>query len=253
MLCLISPSKTLDFETPRTFPEPTLPDFLPHSEKLVKCARKMSVEDIEELMEVSEAIASLNHLRFREWKLPFTPNNSRPAIMAFKGDVYEGLEPWTLDKKGLHWLQSHLYILSGLYGLLRPLDLIQPYRLEMGLPLSNPEGRNLYAYWGNLLTEKVEAVEQQLIVNLASDEYYKALKPRNLSARIVTPQFKDWKNGQYKMISFFAKKARGLMVRYMVDHRVAQAEDLLGFDLEGYSFNEALSKDDQPVFSRKVG
>jgi len=229
-----------------------MPEFLEQSEKLVKLARKLSVSEIQKLMGVSEKIAVLNAERFKSWKRSFSPENSRPAIMAFKGDVYEGIEAWTLGGKDQQWFQKHLLILSGLYGLLRPLDLMQPYRLEMGLPFSNGTGKNLYSFWGEELTDKVEEREKKLILNLASNEYFKAIKPKKLSARIVTPQFKDWKNGQYKMISFFAKKARGMMVRYVVDNRIEKAEDILGFDREGYSFNEELSKEDAPVFTRTI-
>lgn len=253
MLCLISPAKTLDFETPRKIPKVSQPEFLKEAEKLVKDARKLSVGDIQELMGVSEKIAILNHQRFKDWSTPFTEKNSRAAVMAFKGDVYEGLEAWTLDTKSLQWMQKRLMILSGLYGLLKPLDLMQAYRLEMGLPFSNHGGKNLYQHWGHQLTEKVEATEKKLIVNLASNEYFKAVKAKELSARVVTPQFRDWKNGQYKMISFFAKKARGLMVRYIVDERVEKAEDLLGFNIDGYSYNEEMSKENEPVFTRIQG
>jgi uncharacterized protein len=250
MLCLISPAKTLDFETPRKTPKPTQPEFLKEAETLIRESRKLSVKDIQELMGVSEKIAELNHDRFKSWERPFDEANARPSIMAFKGDVYEGLEPWTLKSKDLQWLQKRLMILSGLYGLLKPLDLMQAYRLEMGLAFSNPKGKNLYHYWGDQLTERVDSQEKELIVNLASNEYFKAIKSKSLRARLVTPQFKDWKNGQYKMISFFAKKARGRMIRYIVDERVEKAEQLLNFNLDGYIYNEELSKKDQPVFTR---
>ena len=253
-MILISPSKTLDFENASSWEDATEPRFMEESQILIDLLKTKKRAGIQELMGVSEKIADLNVERFDSWTRPFTHANSKPALFAFKGDVYEGLDAEGLGKKDVNWLQSQLRILSGLYGLLRPLDLIQPYRLEMGIKLKNERGNNLYQFWGEQITDLLlrDLKKSDMLVNLASNEYFKSIVKKKLGRPVVTPQFKDWKNGQYKMISFFAKRARGLMVRYMVTHKVSKPEDLHGFDLEGYEFNSEFSKENEPVFTRKL-
>ena len=255
MLMLISPAKTLDFETPAPVDQFTQADFLDQSALLMKVLRKKTAGDLAALMDVSDKIAQLNVERNKSWQTPFTLQNAKQALFAFKGDVYTGLAADTLPLDRLDYLQTHLRMLSGLYGLLRPYDLMQPYRLEMGTKLTNSRGADLYQFWGKRITQKVnEALEQMgegtVLVNLASNEYYAAIKPKLLSARVVTPVFKDGKNGQYKTISFFAKKARGLMVRYAAENNVSQVENLKGFDFDGYRFDATTSTADQWVFLR---
>ena len=224
MLSVISPAKTLDFETPATTTRHTQPDFLTRSRELIGILRDLSPRQISELMGVSDKIAGLNAARFAEWQTPFTPDNAKPAAQAFQGDVYVGLEAERFDDDDNAFAQDHLRILSGLYGLLRPLDLIQPYRLEMGTKLANPAGKDLYAYWKEELTsaldQAVAASGSPVLVNLASNEYFKAIDAKRLRARVITPVFKDEKNGQYKIISFYAKKARGLMAAWMIHQRL---------------------------------
>ena len=207
-----------------------------------------------ELMQVSQKIAELNVERFNQWKLPFSTENAKQAVLAFKGDVYTGLDAPALSENRLAYAQSHLRILSGLYGLLRPLDLMQPYRLEMGLKLTTKKGENLYQFWGEKITDALNVLlakqDEPVLINLASNEYFKSVQKKNLDGRLITPEFKDWKNGKYKMISFFAKKARGLMVRYAIDHNIQKAEVLQNFDYDGYHFNLELSRADKWVFSR---
>lgn len=255
MLMLISPAKSLD-ETPRN---PALAfsqaDFLNQSADLMQTLRALGPLELTQLMHISDDLAELNYQRNQAWIMPKADdNNAKQAVLMFKGDVYLGLDAAGLDQPGLDYAQTHLRILSGLYGLLRPLDLMLPYRLEMGTKLANNGGKDLYAFWGNKLTD---AVNQQLIqsgkplVNLASNEYFKAIKPKLLNSDVITPQFKDWKNGQYKMISFFAKRARGLMVRYAIDHKIEQVEDLKYFDYDGYQFAADLSNEKDWVFTRK--
>ena len=254
MLTVISPAKTLDFERPikaRDFSEPA---FLGDSAKLVKQLRTLAPDAIGELMRVSPAIAELNHARFLSWKTPFTAENARQALFVFQGDVYQGLAADQWKAADLRYAQRRLRILSGLYGLLRPLDLMQPYRLEMGTRLPNARGKDLYAFWGERLTlalnEALAAQGDEVLVNLASVEYFKAVRPRQLQARVVTPVFKDLKNGQYKVISFFAKRARGQMAAWIVRNRARRVEELEGFDLAGYRFDPARSKLDELVFTR---
>lgn len=206
-------------------------------------------------MGVSDKIAGLNAARFGEWQQPFSPDNARPAVLAFNGDVYTGLDAASFSEEDFAFAQSHLRILSGLYGLLKPLDLMQAYRLEMGTKLKNERGDNLYQFWGDIITDKVnDAIASSnttALVNLASNEYFKSVKKKQLNADIITPAFKDWKNGQYKMISFFAKKARGLMARYIIENRITDVEQVKQFDVAGYSYNESLSKGNDWVFTRK--
>ena len=254
MLMIISPAKTLDYESPLTTQSYSIPDYLENSAELVEIMKKKSMQDLVNMMQVSQKIAELNVERFKSWKLPFSPVNSRQALLAFKGDVYTGLDTSTLSEVDFDYSQNHLRILSGLYGLLRPLDLIQPYRLEMGLKLNSKRTKTLYQFWGdkitdglkNLLKEQVEPV----LVNLASNEYFKSVNSNNLKCRLITPEFRDFKNGKYKIIQFYAKKARGLMVRYAIDHSIIKPEDLKKFDYDGYAFNSELSHSDNWVFSR---
>ena len=254
MLTVLSPAKTLDYETPPRTRKATQPQFLELAAELVEDARQMSPEDIQSLMGVSENIAALNHERFMNWHPDFTQDNAKQAVLAFKGDVYTGLEAESLDTKALTFAQKHLRILSGLYGLLRPLDLMQPYRLEMGLKFANRGGNNLYEFWGEQITEAVaDALKKSgspVLVNLASNEYFKSIKPALLDAQIVTPVFKDLKNGQYKMISFFAKKARGVMARYIVEQQLNQPEAIKSFTGAGYYYSAQDSSDKQWVFLR---
>lgn len=255
MIIVISPAKTLDLDSPLPTDRYTIPDFLDDSAELIDTMRQYSALDIAEAMKVSMKIAELNHARFAEWHTPFTPDNSRPAIFAFKGDVYDGLDAYGLGKEDLDFLQDHLRILSGLYGLLRPLDLMQPYRLEMGRKISNPRGNNLYEFWGSKITDALNtllAKDDKVLINLASNEYFKSVRTRELDGRIITPQFKDWKNGQYKMISFYAKKARGMMTRYIAEHRLTNPEAIKDFDTAGYRYSEEQSTGDNWVFLRKV-
>ena len=251
---LLSPAKTLDYETPATTDSFSIPDYLGKSSELVKVLKQKSFLDLMELMQVSQKIAELNVERFNQWKLPFSTENAKQAVLAFKGDVYTGLDASALSENRLAYTQSHLRILSGLYGLLRPLDLMQPYRLEMGLKLTTKKGENLYQFWGEKITDALNVLlakqDEPVLINLASNEYFKSVQKKNLDGRLITPEFKDWKNGKYKMISFFAKKARGLMVRYAIDHNIQKAEVLQNFDYDGYHFNLELSRADKWVFSR---
>lgn len=254
MLILVSPAKTLDFESPLATERYTQPDFIADSAELVKVCKKLTPADISGLMKVSDKIAGLNVARFQEWSKTFTPDNSRPAILAFKGDVYTGLEAETFSEQDFDYAQSHFRMLSGLYGLLKPLDLMQPYRLEMGTRLTNDKGSNLYHFWGDKITDKVnEALADQgddLLINLASNEYFKAVKPKNVQGRVITPVFKDLKNGQYKVISFFAKKARGMMAKYIIQNQVDSLDALKQFDGAGYYFSDTDSTARELVFKR---
>ena len=254
MLMLISPSKTLDYETPATNANYSIPDNLGKSAELVGVVRQKSFRDLMELMQVSQKIAELSVERFDQWRLPFTSENAKQAVLVFKGDVYTGLDAPSLSEDKLEYAQLHLRILSGLYGLLRPLDLMQPYRLEMGLKLATKNGVNLYQFWGEKITDALNAVlakqDDPVLINLASNEYFKSVYWNNLKCRLITPEFRDLKNGKYKIIQFFAKKARGLMVRYAIDHSIRKPEDLKNFDYDGYAFNSELSHSDNWIFSR---
>ncbi|WP_147693344.1 peroxide stress protein YaaA [Vogesella mureinivorans] len=254
MLMVISPAKTLDYDTPAHTARYTQPGFLAHSAELIATLRQLSPADIGQLMSISDTLATLNTGRFHDWGGEFTPENAKQAVLAFMGDVYEGLDAKSLSEPQLGWLQQHLRILSGLYGLLRPLDLMQAYRLEMGTRLTNPRGSNLYQFWGDIITEALNAElaqqAQPQLVNLASDEYFKSVKPKKLQATVITPVFQDLKNGQYKIISFYAKRARGLMARWAVEHAVTDAEALKGFNSEGYAFDANASDATHWVFRR---
>ncbi|OAN14141.1 hypothetical protein A3K86_11165 [Photobacterium jeanii] len=255
MLIVVSPAKTLDYESPLATSTHTQPTLTAHSAELIEVCRELTPADIGSLMKVSDKIAGLNAARFAEWQPEFTTENSRQAVLAFKGDVYTGLEAETLSDDDFAWAQDHLRMLSGLYGLLRPLDLMQPYRLEMGTKLANPRGTNLYQFWGNIITDELNsalaAQGDDVLVNLASNEYFKAVKPKTLQAKVITPVFKDCKNGTYKVISFYAKKARGMMARYIIDNRVDSVEALKQFDVAGYYFVEAESTATELVFKRE--
>lgn len=259
MIFVISPAKALDFETPASTTQASQPDFLDDAERLVAIMRRLSPAELARLMNLSDQLATLNVARYESWSRPFTPSNAKQAVLAFNGDVYEGLAAGSLSEADLAWAQQHLRILSGLYGVLRPLDLMQAYRLEMGSRLENPNGKNLYAYWGARLTEALNVLldaerasgHVPVLVNLASDEYFKAVQPGKLHGRVVTPVFEDWKGGQYKIISFYAKRARGLMSRYAITQRIETVDGLTGFDLEGYSFAAQASDTDRLVFRRR--
>ncbi|HIF9251362.1 TPA: peroxide stress protein YaaA [Photobacterium damselae] len=255
MLIVVSPAKTLDYESPLVTEQYTLPELTEHSQQLIEVCRELTPMDIARLMKVSDKIAGLNAARFAEWVPTFTPENARPAMFAFKGDVYTGLAAETMTDEQIAYAQQHFRMLSGLYGLLRPLDLMQPYRLEMGTKLKNPRGANLYQFWGNIITDKVNlALAEQgddILVNLASNEYFKSVKPKQVKGTIITPVFKDAKKGQYKVISFYAKKARGLMARYIIDNQIDSIEKLKEFDAAGYYFVAAESTATELVFKRE--
>ncbi|WP_110647901.1 peroxide stress protein YaaA [Salinicola peritrichatus] len=255
MLSIISPAKTLDFETPSTTRHVTQPDYLKQSRELIDILRGYSPQQLSELMGISDKLAGLNAARYAEWKPPFTLDNAKPAAQAFQGDVYIGLEAETFNEADNAFAQDHLRILSGLYGLLRPLDLIQPYRLEMGIRLENSAGKDLYAYWQDRLTQDLDkavaASGSPVLVNLASNEYSKAIAFKKLKADVVSPVFKDEKNGQFKIISFYAKKARGLMAAWLIRERVGEPDALTEFDVAGYRYAADESQPDKPVFRRR--
>ncbi|MFK8047299.1 MAG: peroxide stress protein YaaA [Halioglobus sp.] len=254
MLIVISPAKTLDFETPPVTRKSTVPALLDRSAGLVEDMQELSPDDIRSLMGVSEKIADLNHHRFMNWTTPFSLDNAKQSVLAFKGDVYTGLQAESLSASELSFAQQHLRILSGLYGVLRPLDLIQPYRLEMGIKFANRGGKNLYEFWGDDITDSLNAqlkkLKSEVLINLASNEYFKAVKPRKLNAEIVTPVFKDLKSGKYKVISFFAKKARGLMSRHIIEKGITSPNALKKFKSEGYKYNSEQSTARELVFTR---
>lgn len=254
MLVVISPAKSLDFETPATTAHYTIPEMLGDSEKLMARLRKMNPAQLSELMGISATLGQLNYERNQKWHHPFTPENAKQAVLAFNGDVYQGLDAKSLNEGQLLSLQTKLRILSGLYGVLKPLDLMQPYRLEMGTKLKYQRSADLYAFWKTKIAPKIkQAIAESgnnILVNLASNEYYKSIDPKKLGAEIVTPEFKDGKNGEYKMISFFAKRARGLMTRFILENNIERTEDLNAFDSDGYIYNPRLSKPAKPVFTR---
>jgi cytoplasmic iron level regulating protein YaaA (DUF328/UPF0246 family) len=254
MLMVISPAKTLDFETPPTTERFTQPQYLDHSQELILQLRELTPAQISELMHLSDRLAGLNAARFGSWTPAFTAKNAKQALLAFKGDVYTGLAAETLSETDLDYAQQHLRMFSGLYGLLRPLDLMQPYRLEMGTKLANARGKDLYAFWGERISEWLnEALAEQgddVLLNLASNEYFSAVKRSALKARVIDTEFRDQKNGQYKIISFYAKKARGMMSRFVISERIDNPEHLKQFDVQGYRFDNELSKPDKLVFLR---
>ena len=258
MLMVISPAKTLDFDTPAVTDVHTTPVFLNEAQTLIKQLRELSPPQVSELMGISDKLGQLNFGRFQDWKRPFTAKNSKQAVLAFKGDVYTGLDAEGLTEKQLQWAQDHLRMLSGLYGLLRPLDLMQAYRLEMGTKFANTGGKDLYAFWGDKITSALNAElardKNPVLLNLASNEYFKSVQVKQLNAEVITPVFKDWKGGKggkYKIISFYAKKARGLMSAYIIKNRIKNVEKIKQFDVAGYQYNEAMSSATEWVFTRE--
>lgn len=250
MKIVVSPAKSLNLETSLPTDRSTQPIFLEQANALTTTLSKKSKKAIGALMSISDNLAALNYDRYKQFHLPFTPENARPAIYMFDGDVYTGLDAFTIPEDKLDQLQDRLRILSGLYGMLRPLDLMQPYRLEMGTKLKKGRADNLYQFWGTTLTDRLneELEEGELFINLASNEYFKAIQPKALKVPIITPVFKDFKNGKLKMISFFAKKARGMMVRYILDTNAQTIDDLKGFNYDGYGFSEEHSNLDKNEF-----
>jgi len=255
MIAILSPAKTLDFESALPTEKHTQPDLIDESSYLANKLRKLSARQIKKMMSVSADLADLNHQRYQTWSTPFTPENARQAIYAFKGEAYRGLDAGSYSEDDLDFAQDHLLILSGLYGLLRPLDLMQPYRLEMGTRWAvTPKKRNLYSYWDNRLTEAINAAlethSNQTLINLASNEYFKAIQPAQLKGDLITCHFKDAKGGEYKTIMTFAKQARGLMAQYSIKNKIDRPEGLKEFDLEGYSYNDRLTENNDWVFTR---
>ena len=254
MLTVISPAKTLDFQSKPVTSHYSCPEFLDEAEKLAMKLKKLKLKQLSELMNISATLAGQNFERFQLWQRPFTPENSKQAVLAFNGDVYAGLQASALPEEILNLAQQKLRILSGLYGVLRPLDLIQPYRLEMGTKIGSGKAKNLYEFWGLKITRHIQKALNEsgskILVNLASNEYFKSIHTKKLSADIVVPTFKEMKNGEYKMIAFFAKKARGLMARFILENHIENAEDLQAFDYDGYNFNTRLSEPGKPVFTR---
>ena len=256
MLFLLSPAKSLDYETPANHLPHTQPLFIAQSEPLIKALRKKSWRQIGKLMDLSQNLSELNVARYAAWTPDFTLQNSKQAVLAFDGDVYDGLQAKTLSVGDLDWAQAHLCILSGLYGVLRPLDLMQPYRLEMGTALKVGRADNLVQFWGDrvslYLNERLQNDTVPTVVNLASVEYFRAVKIKALNARVVDCVFEDFKNGEFKVISFFAKKARGAMARFAIENRIADVKALEKFDADGYAFAAEVSDSDRLVFRRKV-
>ncbi|MDB4837804.1 peroxide stress protein YaaA [Marinomonas sp.] len=252
MKFLISPAKTLDLTSTPTTTEFSMPELLEHSQALIDTIYDYTPAQISSLMKLSDNLATLNVSRYQAWDIAHSMENSRPAAFTFMGDVYTGLDAYSLSKEDLVYAQDTLRILSGLYGLLKPLDLMQAYRLEMGTKLENPKGKNLYQFWGDIIVDKInEAMSKdELLVNLASNEYFKAVNKKKLNATLITPNFLDEKNGQFKVISFYAKKARGLMARYLIQNRCESIEEIIAFDLAGYRYDPQQSTKETPVFIR---
>ena len=253
MLMIISPAKTLDYESPLATETYTQPDYLDDACELIDQLKELEPHQVSNLMSISDKLGQLNAERFRSWHTPFTPDNARQAILAFKGDVYTGLDAESFSEDDFAFAQQHLRMLSGLYGLLKPLDLMQPYRLEMGTKFANSGGKNLYEFWGERITDAINAQFSDagpLLLNLASNEYFSAVKPKLLNADVITPVFKDYKNGKYKIISFYAKKARGLMSAYVIKQRITDAEKLKQFDTDGYYYCPEQSTATEWVFLR---
>lgn len=255
MLTVISPAKSLDFESPLATKQKSQPEFLAESKTLIKTLKTYSPQKVASLMKLSDKLALLNHDRYQSFKPPFTMENARQAVLAFQGDVYQGLQADNFSATDFKFMQKHLRILSGLYGILRPLDLIQPYRLEMGTKLKTREGENLYEFWGdklnNHLAKQLKKHPQAVLLNLASNEYFKSLREKSFTYPIINAHFKDFKSGQFKVISFFAKRARGLMSRFIVQNQIDNPKDLTDFDLAGYRYNKKASTDKDLVFLRK--
>lgn len=254
MLIIISPAKTLDFESPISVKGQTDIAFSKESKQLVRLLKKYKAEEIEKLMNVSHKIAMLNYDRYAQWKFPFNELETRQAIFAFKGEVYNGLDAYSLNQEDVDFAQDHLRILSGLYGVLRPFDMILPYRLEMGTKIETDKFKGLYEFWGEKIFKNLQkAIDEsgtKVLVNLASAEYFKAANLKKMKADIITPSFKEARDDGYKMITIFAKKARGLMSRFIIQNQIENAEDLKHFDLEGYFYNDELSKENEYIFTR---
>lgn len=254
MIVLLSPAKTLDYETPDTVVDLSIPQFHMRSNQLIRILKKKSVENIKSLMHISDNLAVLNRSRYKNFSKEYTPENSKSAIMAFKGDVYTGLEAETFSEDQLQFANKHVRILSGLYGLLRPLDRMQPYRLEMGTTLENKKGTNLYHFWGDTISKALnadlKAQNSSTIVNLASNEYYKAVDKKKLKANVIDVDFREDKDGELKFVSFFAKKARGTMTKFIIENNITNPSDLRGFDYDGYRYEENGSKEEQLLFVR---
>ena len=253
MKILVSPAKSLDFETPSPIKESSKASFLDYSSEIQNHLKLQSPKQISELMKVSDKIAQLNWTRNQQWELPFDNKNSKQAVFAFTGDVYKGLDASSLSEKNINYLQENLRILSGLYGLLKPLDMIMPYRLEMGTKIKIGNNDNLYKFWGDFLTDNLisELKDDEAIINLASNEYFKAIVKKKIKTTIITPVFKDTKNGKLKIISFFAKKARGSMARYLLDTNANTLDEVKGFTTDGYGYSEEFTlKENEPVFIR---
>lgn len=254
MLIILSPAKSLDISKQELCKSWHQPHFQQEAKALMGVLKKMSPKELSKLMKISPKLANLNWTRFKEWKLPSTPQNSKQAIFCFKGDVYTGLNALTLTPSEINFAQDHLRILSGLYGSLSPLDLIQPYRLEMGSKLKLDKWGNLYEFWGdsitNVLNDYISSKNLKYLINLASHEYFKVIHPDKINARIITPVFKEYRNGQYKFFNVFGKKARGLMTRFIIQNKITKPKKMKLFDLEGYSYNEPMSNGNEWIFTR---
>ena len=252
MIIVISPAKSLNFQKNISIENFSTPEFLSKSEEIMNVLKKKKPTQLMKLMDISENLANLNWQRNQDWKLPFTIENAKPSAFLFDGDVYNGLQIETLQAAQINYLQENVRIFSGLYGLLKPLDLIMPYRLEMGTALAVKSSKNLYDFWKKKITEKLnqEFESHKLLINLASSEYFSVIDKKKIKFRVITPEFKDYKNGQLKMISFFAKKARGMMVRYLAENNITDLESLKNFNYEGYSFDDNLSTQDKLIFTR---
>ena len=259
MIFVLSPAKALDYESPLNTSRFTEPDYLDEAACLIEGLRALSPAEVARLMDLSDSLAALNVARYAGWSQPFTPENARPAVLAFNGDVYDGLKARAFSEADLEYAQQHLRILSGLYGLLKPLDLMQPYRLEMGTRFANPRGKDLYAFWGmtqtdalnRLLASEIDAGREAVPVNLASEEYFKSVKTACLKGRLLNIAFEDWKGGRYKIISFHAKRARGMMARYAITGRIQEVEQIKMFSADGYAFAADASDDERWVFRRR--
>ncbi len=255
MLIILSPTKTITKTATSPYGEYTLPNHLDKSKRLVDELKMKGVKELEALMKISPKLAQLNFERFQQWSLPFTKDNANQAVFAFKGEAFHGLDAENFNKDDLHFAQEHLIILSGLYGILRPFDLMQPYRLEMGIKAALGGSKNLYAYWRESITNSLqEALRKQgdsVVINLASNEYFKSIDTKKLKAQIITPEFKENKNGTYRMVTVYVKKARGMMVRFMIQNRMTHPDELKLFDADGYYYNENLTNDPvRPLFTR---
>ena len=253
LVTIISPAKKLDYSPVEKNIDSTIPSLLEHSNELIKDLKSLNPQEVSSLMNLSDKLGALNYERFQEWETTRTTSNSKQAILAFKGDVYQGLDAESLSETELIWAQKHIRILSGLYGLLKPMDLMQPYRLEMGTKFATKRGQNLYDFWNSIITEELNknfSSDNTNLLNLASNEYFKSINVSELKANVISPVFMDKKNGKYKIISFFAKKARGLMTRYVIKNRIEDPTDIQNFEEGGYCFHEEMSEDNKPVFCR---